>query len=141
MAERLYHPTTRVSYGGHQIKVDIGMAPLLQAMWARGYQTQFSCEGGEDPNGPDQPAHIIFTDEAGGHRFLHDCATGIYTPPRDYYDSAGMDIQEIQMVLINPIGCMGNPEGEFRAMASWPKWLTTRIYDRCFSNESVGSST
>lgn len=32
-------------FGGGEVTVDAGMHKLLQALWAKGFQTQFSCQG------------------------------------------------------------------------------------------------
>lgn len=41
----------------HNIKVDVGIHDLLQALWAAGMETQFSCQGGA-PN--HTAAYILF---------------------------------------------------------------------------------
>lgn len=45
-----------------QVEVDAALAPLLAALWRKGYRTQFSCEGNlEDHSG--RLGYIMFADE------------------------------------------------------------------------------
>jgi hypothetical protein len=47
------------------VDVDEGIRALLEALWANGMVTEFSCQGGGG-----HPAHICFTDVADAHRFM-----------------------------------------------------------------------
>lgn len=55
------HPQVTASNG---VEVDAGIAPLLEVLWRRGFETDFSCQGGQD-----QDAHIGFTTAAGARMF------------------------------------------------------------------------
>lgn len=47
------------AWDGTPIGVDAAIAPLLTALWHRGYRTWFSCQGGE-PGGEELLAYIEF---------------------------------------------------------------------------------
>lgn len=69
-----------------QARVDEELAPLLEALWSHGYNTQWSCAGGLEPGSysqqgglamptifmgnPVSDAHIIFTTFEDGAAFL-----------------------------------------------------------------------
>lgn len=55
------HRQVRSSLG---IDVDVGLLELLEALWANGMRTQFSCQGGGA-----YPAHVCFSSVADAHRF------------------------------------------------------------------------
>lgn len=46
------------------IDVDAGIRDLLEALWAAGMETEFSCEGG-----PSAPAHVCFSRISDAYRF------------------------------------------------------------------------
>lgn len=61
--------------------VDEGMVSLLELLWERGYETEFSCQGGQEwtrnIGGETKvyhttDAYLVFTDFEDGVRFLHE---------------------------------------------------------------------
>jgi hypothetical protein len=56
------------AWDGTPIAVDVAMAPLLTRLWAAGYLTYFSCQGGE-PCGNDLSAYIDFQTQRMAQRF------------------------------------------------------------------------
>jgi len=62
----LRHPDGRLLVG-----VDVGSAPLIEALWARGYETRSSCENGGEVYGwcPVGMAYVSFAAEAECERF------------------------------------------------------------------------
>lgn len=54
------HPQVQTSRG---VEVDELIAPLLEALWAEGMRTEFSCQGREK-------GHICFVTEADAERFV-----------------------------------------------------------------------
>jgi hypothetical protein len=50
--------------------VDEGMAELLEAVWAAGIDTQFSCQGGPDEEDWPHPGYIVFPTIGDAVRFL-----------------------------------------------------------------------
>jgi hypothetical protein len=54
--------------------VDIGIAPLIEALWARGYETNSSCENGGEVYGwcPVGMAYVSFATEAESERFARE---------------------------------------------------------------------
>ena len=66
--ERL-HPDGRLLVG-----VDVGIAPLIEALWALGYETRSSCENGGEVYGwcPVGMAYVSFATEADCKRFAHE---------------------------------------------------------------------
>ena len=71
------HASVLLSRGGEQaVAIDVGIAPLIEALWARGIETVASCEdGGTSAEGglPAGLAWIGFPDERHASRF---CALG-----------------------------------------------------------------
>ena len=59
-----YVPTHRQVHTSIGVEVDEGIRELLEALWAHGMRTEFSCQGGEAGM-----AHICFSDLADAVRF------------------------------------------------------------------------
>jgi len=57
--------THRQVTASNGIEVDEGICGLLEALWARGMTTEFSCQGDDD-----KLAHICFTRVAEARRFM-----------------------------------------------------------------------
>lgn len=57
------HRQTRASNGA---EVDEGIVDLLEALWACGMDTEFSCQGDHD-----KPAHICFARADDAYRFMN----------------------------------------------------------------------
>lgn len=66
MAERCARATTahRQTTASNGVEVDEGIVELLEAVWALGMSTEFSCQGDHD-----KLAHICFAEAADAHRF------------------------------------------------------------------------
>jgi hypothetical protein len=65
----LRHPDGRLLDG-----VDVSIAPLIEALWARGYETKSSCENGGEIYGwcPVGMAYVTFATEAEAERFARE---------------------------------------------------------------------
>ncbi|UCA22852.1 hypothetical protein [Mycobacterium kansasii] len=84
--------------------VDEGIVDLLEALWAEGLGTQFSCQGGGLPGGRPAPASITFSTVDDALRFMRE------TMERSYW------YNRLTMQLAEPIeDC-----GPVRAHIQWP---------------------
>ncbi|ORW33268.1 hypothetical protein AWB91_09075 [Mycobacterium paraense] len=86
--------------------VDVGLAPLLEAVWQAGIETSYSCEGGADLDG-----YIAFPSVDDGVRFM--TATAARTPHSRF--------KHLWLTFLQP----WPDSGEFRARVAWP-WPLTR---------------
>jgi hypothetical protein len=66
---RLHHPDGMLLDG-----VDVGIAPLIEALWARGYETRSSCENGGEVYGwcPLGMAYVSFATQTECERFARE---------------------------------------------------------------------
>ena len=64
LADVIDHPQVLALHDGMWIHVDQGMEPLLQALWQRGLETSFSCQGHDF-----SPAYILFPCEDDAETF------------------------------------------------------------------------
>ncbi|MDP7739630.1 MULTISPECIES: hypothetical protein [Mycobacterium] len=95
--------------GHEQVKasratVDKGIVGLLEAVWAAGLETQFSCQGGGLPGRPPAPASITFATVDDALRFMR------ATMERSYW------YNRLTMQLAEPIENFG----PVRAHVHWP---------------------
>jgi hypothetical protein len=65
----LRHPDGRLLEG-----IDVGIAPLIEALWAGGYETRSSCENGGEVYGwcPVGMAYVSFATDTECKRFAHE---------------------------------------------------------------------
>src|SRR5262249_10137489 len=66
---RLRHPDGSLVEG-----IDVGIAPLIEVLWARGYETKSSCENGGEIYGwcPLGMAYVSFATDAECQRFARE---------------------------------------------------------------------
>jgi hypothetical protein len=68
------HPQARaLTPEGVEVHVDAALAPLLTELWKLGYETRYSCEGGEGKNKEDR-----YGDDREGYIYFENLAMGFY---------------------------------------------------------------
>ncbi len=70
--------------GGQVIAIDQRIAPLIEALWAAGYETTDSCEGGRTPT---HLAEVTFADSEQAHRFTVSATGDGPRPPGWHVDA------------------------------------------------------
>lgn len=128
------HPQVQVDYHGRAIRVDEGIAELLQMVWRAGIKTSYSCQGGSEPGeisvagvagasmfGRDaSDADIVFPTFEDGVDFLHETVL-LLGPPTDFFSPLHYD--DIVLKALPPL-----PNATtMRAKASWAHDLTPVI--------------
>lgn len=81
------HSTVTIDHQGQPVTLDVGIAPLVKALWARGISTVSSCEAidtmpfdcGAPPPGL---AYVAFRDGHDARRFARTCSEGRAVDPR-----------------------------------------------------------
>jgi hypothetical protein len=109
------HPQVQAS----RARVDEELAELLEAVWAAGIATQYSCQGGIfDETGKPAEAHIVFSTVAGAVRFMHRTMTRSRC-----YDG-------LTLKLAEPIwDYSADQMGPTRAVVTWPHHVTQQLTD------------
>ena len=116
------HPQVQAS----RAKVDEGLAELLEAVWAYGLVTKYSCQGGvSEDTGKTAQAQIVFSTVADAVRFMH--ATMVRSRCHD----------GLTMKLAAPVWDYStNQMGPTRAEVLWPHTMTKKLTDVWTGRES-----
>lgn len=137
------HPqreASRLGPDGKPITVDEELHTLIEALWAAGIDTQFSCQGGGDvPNvsaffsRTARDAYILFPSMELAHRFLVEtlCRLGVDRHDDDTGRSTGRAPETLfwgtSMVLHGYIPLPDDPTETLRGSVAWPATLTPII--------------
>jgi hypothetical protein len=137
--------------------VDQGLAPLLELLWANGYDTQYSCEGGLEPGsrsqqgGMAQPsvfkemifdgtnfvpdpspgvsdAHCIFASYEDGCAFLRYSCIRMGWPGTSDLDFYD-DVLWCDMLILQAIPPLKGSGTQPRANVYWPSHLTKKLIE------------
>jgi len=77
---------TTLDYDGTPVEIDVGIAPLITALWARRIETASSCEdidtsGADFGANPTGCAYVAFFDRHDARRFARTCRLGRAVDP------------------------------------------------------------
>lgn len=80
----------QIATSRHGVVVDVGMKPLIEALWARGFDTQFSCQDAQRWGAPSGRASIVFTRFSTAVTFVRCSSAWLvdelnWTDPRDNF--------------------------------------------------------
>lgn len=84
-SERMDHVTLTLTLDGEPVEIDEGIAPVIEALWARGIRTLSSCEDGGTAGQPSTPAGVAWIafasrdDARAFARTSHDPASRVLT--------------------------------------------------------------
>jgi len=96
------HATVTIEQQGRPIAIDVRIAPLIEALWARAIATVSSCEDAATSEYgaglPDGTAYVAFSDRHDARRFARTCRGGravdssvLVLPPVGAADLVGND--------------------------------------------------
>lgn len=111
------HRQVNVTLHGRRFKVDAGLVPLLEAVWALGFTTDYSCQGVDEPDQFYQAAYISFPHEDDADRFAA-------------YAFNGVPVRTIHVRIVDGVPVTDDPIGGFEYLhqasylverwAAWP---------------------
>lgn len=113
----LNHPQTLINVGSRSAEVDVALAPLIEALWQLGIDTEFSCQGSRFPDRPpDDPSdwgQILFPDIDDLRRFLDLFGDSGLSTSRFHLSKRGDEdphrptTRWLTRVLVEPAGKLG----------------------------------